>query len=182
MPHNRSSPIASTAPLPARGAPRHSPSLCRCVAVTCNTRCMPAAVPSCARSLSHKARRTPAVFKPPPTHTHRHRSTRAARSPNTASTHQKWCPSRSTWQRNAQHHTHNICTHTHAQVNTSGEESKYGVEPSEVVPLAKHVAESCPNLKLAGLMTIGMPDYTSRPENFDCLAKCRCALDSACRV
>jgi hypothetical protein len=24
-----------------------------------------------------------------------------------------------------------------------------------------------------GLMTIGMPDYTSRPENFHCLLKCR---------
>lgn len=59
------------------------------------------------------------------------------------------------------------------QVNTSGEESKYGVEPSEVVALAAHVAKSCPHLRLAGLMTIGMPDYSSRPENFECLSKCR---------
>ncbi|GAX86632.1 hypothetical protein CEUSTIGMA_g14040.t1 [Chlamydomonas eustigma] len=59
------------------------------------------------------------------------------------------------------------------QVNTSGEESKYGVGPSEVVSLARHVFTQCPHLKLAGLMTIGMPDYTSRPENFECLAKCR---------
>lgn len=59
------------------------------------------------------------------------------------------------------------------QVNTSGEESKYGVEPSEVVALASHVSKACPNLRLAGLMTIGMPDYSSRPENFECLSKCR---------
>ncbi|KAG1653530.1 hypothetical protein FOA52_006084 [Chlamydomonas sp. UWO 241] len=59
------------------------------------------------------------------------------------------------------------------QVNTSGEESKNGVEPGDVVPLARHIATQCKNLRLAGLMTIGMPDYTSRPENFVCLATCR---------
>jgi hypothetical protein len=59
------------------------------------------------------------------------------------------------------------------QVNTSGEESKHGVDPPEVVALAAHVARACPHLRLAGLMTIGMPDYSSRPENFECLAKCR---------
>ena len=52
------------------------------------------------------------------------------------------------------------------QVNTSGEESKYGVEPSACTPLAKHIAEQCKHLRLAGLMTIGQPDYSSRPENF----------------
>ena len=56
------------------------------------------------------------------------------------------------------------------QVNTSGEESKYGVAPGEkVVDLAKHIRDNCKQLKLIGLMTIGMPDYTSRPENFECL-------------
>lgn len=56
------------------------------------------------------------------------------------------------------------------QVNTSGEESKYGVAPGEnVVDLAKHIRDNCKELKLIGLMTIGMPDYTSKPENFDCL-------------
>ena len=59
------------------------------------------------------------------------------------------------------------------QVNTSGEESKYGVEPGDVVPLARHVATRCPHLRLGGLMTIGQPDYSSRPENFTCLAACR---------
>ncbi|KAK1297498.1 hypothetical protein QJS10_CPB15g02038 [Acorus calamus] len=59
------------------------------------------------------------------------------------------------------------------QVNTSGEESKNGVEPSECVGLAKHVKLSCPNLEFSGLMTIGMLDYSSTPENFKTLANCR---------
>ena len=58
------------------------------------------------------------------------------------------------------------------QVNTSGEESKYGVEPGQVVELAKHI-QQLRHLELAGLMTIGQPDYSSRPENFVCLAECR---------
>ncbi|KAM1797148.1 hypothetical protein ACFX11_037296 [Malus domestica] len=59
------------------------------------------------------------------------------------------------------------------QVNTSGEESKFGVEPSGCVELAKHVTSGCPNLEFCGLMTIGMLDYTSTPENFETLANCR---------
>lgn len=65
------------------------------------------------------------------------------------------------------------------QVNTSGEESKSGVDPgAPVIELSKVIAEECPNLKLRGLMTIGMPDYTSRPENFECLKQARSALSS----
>uniref|UniRef100_A0A803QCB6 Pyridoxal phosphate homeostasis protein n=1 Tax=Cannabis sativa TaxID=3483 RepID=A0A803QCB6_CANSA len=59
------------------------------------------------------------------------------------------------------------------QVNTSGEPSKSGVDPSGVVELAKHVKLHCPNLQFSGLMTIGMPDYTSTPENFRTLSNCR---------
>ncbi|GAU22761.1 hypothetical protein TSUD_129730 [Trifolium subterraneum] len=59
------------------------------------------------------------------------------------------------------------------QVNTSGEESKSGVDPSSCVDLAKHVKLSCPNLEFSGLMTIGMPDYTSTPQNFQTLSNCR---------
>ncbi|KAF3451752.1 hypothetical protein FNV43_RR07848 [Rhamnella rubrinervis] len=59
------------------------------------------------------------------------------------------------------------------QVNTSGETSKSGVEPSGCVELAKHVSLGCPNLDFCGLMTIGMLDYTSTPENFKTLAECR---------
>lgn len=44
--------------------------------------------------------------------------------------------------------------------------AKFGVNPSESVDLAKHVMLHCPNLVFSGLMTIGMPDYTSTPENF----------------
>ncbi|XP_034697133.1 pyridoxal phosphate homeostasis protein-like [Vitis riparia] len=59
------------------------------------------------------------------------------------------------------------------QVNTSGEESKSGVDPAACVELVKHVALGCPNLEFGGLMTIGMLDYTSTPENFKTLANCR---------
>lgn len=41
------------------------------------------------------------------------------------------------------------------QVNTSGEDSKSGVEPDAASELCRHVVEKCPHLKLAGLMTIG---------------------------
>ena len=41
------------------------------------------------------------------------------------------------------------------QVNTSGEESKSGCEPSEAADLSKHILEKCPHLHLQGLMTIG---------------------------
>ncbi|XP_071689709.1 uncharacterized protein [Rutidosis leptorrhynchoides] len=59
------------------------------------------------------------------------------------------------------------------QVNTSGETSKFGVDPDGCLELVKHVTSNCPNLEFCGLMTIGMPDYTSTPENFKTLAKCR---------
>ena len=41
------------------------------------------------------------------------------------------------------------------QVNTSGENSKEGVEPEGALKLAENVLESCPNLNIDGLMTIG---------------------------
>ncbi|XP_058095161.1 uncharacterized protein LOC131240742 [Magnolia sinica] len=59
------------------------------------------------------------------------------------------------------------------QVNTSGEASKSGVDPSGCVELAKHVKLGCPNLEFSGLMTIGMLDYSSTPENFKALSECR---------
>ncbi|PQE09992.1 family pyridoxal phosphate enzyme protein [Rutstroemia sp. NJR-2017a BVV2] len=44
----------------------------------------------------------------------------------------------------------------HIQINTSGETSKSGVSPGpDATALCKHVLSECPNLKLAGLMTIG---------------------------
>ncbi|KAE7995371.1 hypothetical protein FH972_000178 [Carpinus fangiana] len=65
------------------------------------------------------------------------------------------------------------------QVNTSGETSKFGVEPSECVELAKHVSLGCPNLEFSGLMTIGMLDYSSTPENFKRLSNCRAEVCKA---
>ncbi|KAE8125507.1 hypothetical protein FH972_020306 [Carpinus fangiana] len=59
------------------------------------------------------------------------------------------------------------------QVNTSGEASKSGIDPSGCVELVKHVRLHCPNLEFSGLMTIGMPDYSSTPENFKTLSNCR---------
>jgi PLP dependent protein len=44
------------------------------------------------------------------------------------------------------------------QVNTSGEESKGGVEPGkETISLCRYIAKECPGLDLRGLMTIGAP-------------------------
>lgn len=40
------------------------------------------------------------------------------------------------------------------QVNVSGEESKTGVEPGELVPFAKRVLRECPSLNVRGLMTM----------------------------
>lgn len=41
------------------------------------------------------------------------------------------------------------------QVNTSGEESKSGVDPEDALRLCRFIREQCPRLKLLGLMTIG---------------------------
>lgn len=53
------------------------------------------------------------------------------------------------------------------QVNTSGEESKSGVEPQDALPLCKHIIEKCPHLQLAGFMTIGSiaRSKVTTPEN-----------------
>uniref|UniRef100_A0A0A9HQ57 Proline synthetase-like protein n=1 Tax=Arundo donax TaxID=35708 RepID=A0A0A9HQ57_ARUDO len=59
------------------------------------------------------------------------------------------------------------------QVNTSGEESKSGIDPSRCIELAKHVKLACPHLIFSGLMTIGMKDYSSTPENFKALVNCK---------
>jgi len=55
----------------------------------------------------------------------------------------------------------------YVQVNTSGEEAKSGVSPSELVGLAKHIIEKCPNLHFQGLMTIGAIDNTDDIDNED---------------
>ncbi|XP_076882755.1 uncharacterized protein LOC143531320 [Bidens hawaiensis] len=68
------------------------------------------------------------------------------------------------------------------QVNTSGETSKFGVEPNGCLELVKHVTSKCPNLEFCGFMTIGMPDYTSTPENFKTLANCRTEVCNALEI
>ncbi|KAJ1428714.1 Pyridoxal phosphate homeostasis protein [Sesbania bispinosa] len=65
------------------------------------------------------------------------------------------------------------------EVNTSGETSKFGVEPPLCVDLVKHIVTKCPNLEFCGLMTIGMLDYSSTPENFKTLSNCRSEVCTA---
>eukprot|EP00210_Caulerpa_lentillifera_P002248 g2160.t1 len=66
------------------------------------------------------------------------------------------------------------------QVNTSGEDSKSGVDPKDVIETAKFIHDECERLRFAGLMTIGVPDSTSeRPKDFIELLECR---DEVCEA
>ena len=66
------------------------------------------------------------------------------------------------------------------QVNTSGEKSKSGVQPgNEAIELAQLVHSECPNLQLAGLMTIGSPDESEAESCFQSLKESR---DNAAKV
>ncbi|CAB9513754.1 Pyridoxal phosphate homeostasis protein [Seminavis robusta] len=56
------------------------------------------------------------------------------------------------------------------QINTSGEESKSGIEPSEAVSLCKEISDKCNRLFIQGLMTIGAPGDLGC---FDTLIQCR---------
>ena len=54
------------------------------------------------------------------------------------------------------------------EVNTSSEESKGGIPPSEVVHLANQIVTQAPNLSIKGLMTIGSISESSKEgENND---------------
>lgn len=72
------------------------------------------------------------------------------------------------------------------QVNTSGEESKSGVEPEskELVDLSRFIRDECPNLRLQGLMTIGAlarsQATTAETENED-FTRLRDARDKVAR-
>ncbi|XP_047407513.1 pyridoxal phosphate homeostasis protein [Sciurus carolinensis] len=41
------------------------------------------------------------------------------------------------------------------QINTSGEDSKHGLPPSETIAMVEHINAKCPSLEFVGLMTIG---------------------------
>lgn len=61
------------------------------------------------------------------------------------------------------------------QVNSSGEEEKSGVEPSQAPELFKYIKEKCKNLNVRGVMTIGAYgfDYSTGPNpDFIALMKC----------
>ncbi|GAM25452.1 hypothetical protein SAMD00019534_086270, partial [Acytostelium subglobosum LB1] len=62
------------------------------------------------------------------------------------------------------------------QVNTSGEESKSGCDPSQVVDIVRHIISNdvCKkSLKFAGLMTIGSPNAGVDQPDFKKLVQCR---------
>lgn len=62
------------------------------------------------------------------------------------------------------------------QVNTSGEDEKSGIAPSEVEDLVKYVLNECENLELQGLMTIGKYGYNPADgpnPDFVCLKRVR---------
>ncbi|KAG0301853.1 hypothetical protein BGZ97_002583 [Linnemannia gamsii] len=71
------------------------------------------------------------------------------------------------------------------QVNTSGEESKSGMLPSEVLEVAQHVVSTCSHLKLAGLMTIGSPNpdlENGENPDFKALNECRTTVEDALKI
>ncbi|KAI9202957.1 uncharacterized protein BJ171DRAFT_511366 [Polychytrium aggregatum] len=66
------------------------------------------------------------------------------------------------------------------QVNTSGEDTKSGVHPQEIVEAAKHIISNCDKLQLEGLMTIGSPGWS--PEagpnpDFVLLGRCKSEIE-----
>lgn len=68
------------------------------------------------------------------------------------------------------------------QVNTSGEEGKNGCPPEETTQIVKHVLNSCQNLELVGLMTIGKFgfDLSQGPNpDFICLKNVRSTVCEA---
>lgn len=78
----------------------------------------------------------------------------------------------SSWKRRGYKHRLKVFV----QVNTSGEESKYGCSQAEASALVRHIRENCGSLEFTGLMTIGRTghDY-SRGANpdFECLLQVR---------
>lgn len=73
------------------------------------------------------------------------------------------------------------------QVNTSGEDNKNGLEPSELISVVEHVVKNCQNLEFVGLMTIGdlghslasAHSYEDGSPNPDFLLLIKCRKDVA---
>ena len=73
------------------------------------------------------------------------------------------------------------------QLNSSGEDSKGGVSVdvssaayAELDKVVGCLLRECPRLQLAGLMTIGAPDYSGcRSEDFELMLACRAHLVAA---
>ncbi|ORZ23554.1 hypothetical protein BCR42DRAFT_433214 [Absidia repens] len=61
------------------------------------------------------------------------------------------------------------------QVNTSREDVKSGVLPENCTQVCQHIQDKCPQLKLNGLMTIGMfgRDPSETNPDFECLVDCK---------
>ena len=53
--------------------------------------------------------------------------------------------------------------HVLLEVNVSGEKSKSGMKPEEVVPTLRHIMEACPRVTVEGLMT--MAPFSENPED-----------------
>ncbi|GBM06730.1 Pyridoxal phosphate homeostasis protein [Araneus ventricosus] len=73
------------------------------------------------------------------------------------------------------------CLSIMIQVNTSGEQTKSGVTPTEALELVEHVIKKCPDLKLDGLMTLGAlnHDVTKGPNpDFVTLQKLKDTIDA----
>ena len=52
------------------------------------------------------------------------------------------------------------------QVNTSGENTKSGIQPNDCVKVVDFIFNNCKNLKFKGLMTIGEPDIDDPLRDF----------------
>ncbi|KAJ3121775.1 hypothetical protein HK098_003409 [Nowakowskiella sp. JEL0407] len=65
------------------------------------------------------------------------------------------------------------------QINTSSEETKNGIDPSDCLRVCEHVLNNCSKLRLFGLMTIGSPEHSEMDPNpdFVLLANCKSAVD-----
>ncbi|KAI9468497.1 MAG: hypothetical protein EXX96DRAFT_590828 [Benjaminiella poitrasii] len=71
----------------------------------------------------------------------------------------------------------------YVQVNTSGEEAKSGVEPSNALEVCKHIKENCSALELYGLMTIGMKDRDAKNNpDFEKIVELRQEIKSALQL